>query len=30
MPHNSTETHTLKVPGARIHYEVRGSGPCWC
>jgi hypothetical protein len=20
-------THTLDVPGARLHYEVRGSGP---
>jgi pimeloyl-ACP methyl ester carboxylesterase len=22
-----TTTHTLSVPGARLHYEVRGSGP---
>ncbi|GAA2889603.1 alpha/beta hydrolase [Pseudonocardia halophobica] len=22
-----TEVHTLDVPGARLHYEVRGSGP---
>lgn len=22
-----TSTHTLTVPGARLHYEVRGSGP---
>lgn len=22
-----TTTHTLEVPGARLHYEVRGSGP---
>lgn len=22
-----TTTHTLHVPGARLHYEVRGSGP---
>ncbi|MFC0850157.1 alpha/beta fold hydrolase [Streptomyces noboritoensis] len=22
-----TTTHTLDVPGARLHYEVRGSGP---
>jgi hypothetical protein len=21
------DTHTLEVPGARLHYEVRGSGP---
>lgn len=27
MSHHSPEVHTLKVPGARIHYEVRGSGP---
>ncbi|PDP86639.1 alpha/beta hydrolase [Glycomyces fuscus] len=27
MPHHTPGAHTLKVPGARIHYEVRGSGP---
>ncbi|WP_017569827.1 alpha/beta fold hydrolase [Nocardiopsis halotolerans] len=27
MPHHPPEANTLKVPGARIHYEVRGTGP---
>src|SRR5687767_7046562 len=25
--HTSHGTHTVDVPGARLHYEVRGSGP---
>jgi pimeloyl-ACP methyl ester carboxylesterase len=25
--HTSHSTHTVDVPGARLHYEVRGSGP---
>ncbi|OOC53320.1 MULTISPECIES: alpha/beta fold hydrolase [Nocardiopsis] len=27
MSHHEPETHTLKVPGAKLYYEVRGSGP---
>lgn len=27
MSHDEPEVRTLKVPGARIHHEVRGSGP---
>lgn len=27
MPNTDATTHTLDVPGARLHYEVRGSGP---
>ncbi len=26
-PRGMTTTHTVEVPGARLHYEVRGSGP---
>jgi hypothetical protein len=24
---SNVTTHTLEVPGARLHYEVRGAGP---
>lgn len=27
MATSRSETHTLNVPGARLHYETRGSGP---
>lgn len=27
MPQHTAEVRTLKVPGARIHHEVRGAGP---
>ncbi|MGW0072410.1 alpha/beta hydrolase, partial [Streptosporangium sandarakinum] len=24
---NDVQTRTLQVPGARLHYEIRGTGP---